>query len=92
MSDVLEVTNVRFWEITRDNIMKARASIVINDQFVIHGIRIIEGPKGLFIAMPSKQRPGGGFKDIVHPISSEFRYRLQQQILEAFAAETGFGE
>jgi len=87
MADDLRVTDVRLWKSVHGDKMKALATVVLNDQFVIHGIRIIEGQKGLFIAMPSKRMPGGGFKDICHPINPGLRNHLQQKILQAYAAE-----
>jgi stage V sporulation protein G len=87
MTDALRVTDVRIRKITKEEKMKAIVSVTINEQYVIHDIRIIEGLDGLFVAMPSKRIPGGGFKDIAHPISSEFRSHLQQAVLDAYAAE-----
>jgi len=87
MTDFLMVTDVRIRKIIKAEKMKAIVSVTINEQFVIHDIRIIEGPNGLFVAMPSRRLPGGGFRDIAHPISSEFRSNLQQKVLDAYAAE-----
>lgn len=58
----MKVTDVRIRKITRDEKMKAIVSVTLNDQFVIHDIRIIEGPNGFFVAMPSRRIPGGGFQ------------------------------
>ena len=87
MTNTFRVTDVRIRKITRDEKMKAIVSVTINEQFVIHDIRIIEGLNGLFVAMPSRRMPSGGFRDIAHPISSEFRSHLQQAVLDAYAAE-----
>jgi stage V sporulation protein G len=83
----MKVTDVRIRKITQDTKMKAIVSVTLNDQFVIHDIRIIDGPNGLFVAMPSRRIPGGGFRDIAHPISSEARKHLHQKVLEAYEAE-----
>ena len=83
----MKVTDVRIRKITRDEKMKAIVSVTLNEQFVIHDIRIIEGPHGFFVAMPSRRTPGGGFRDIAHPISTEARRHLQQSVLEAYEAE-----
>jgi stage V sporulation protein G len=83
----MKVTDVRIRKITQDVKMKAIVSVTLNEQFVIHDIRIIDGPNGLFVAMPSRRIPGGGFRDIAHPISSEARRHLQQAVLEAYEAE-----
>ena len=87
MIDAFRITDVRIRKITRDEKMKAIVSVTFNEQFVIHDIRIIEGLNGLFAAMPSRRIPGGGFRDIAHPVSSEFRGHLQQKILDAYTAE-----
>ena len=66
--------------------MKATVSITIDNEFVIHDIKVIDGEKGLFIAMPSKKSVDGEYRDIAHPITSETRERIQKQILEAYDA------
>ncbi len=67
--------------------MRAIVSIILNEQFVVHDIRIIEGNNGLFVAMPSKRTPNGEFKDIAHPINSETRQKIQMAILETYNKE-----
>ena len=64
--------------------MKAIVSITIDDEFVVHDIKVIEGEKGLFIAMPSKKASDGEYRDIAHPINSETRDRIQRIILESY--------
>ncbi len=81
------VTDVRIRKITRDEKMKAIVSVTLNDQFVVHDIRIIEGPNGFFVAMPSRRIPGGGFRDVAHPITPDARRHLQQSVLDAYEAE-----
>jgi stage V sporulation protein G len=83
----MKVTDVRIRRITQEEKMKAIVSVTLNDQFVIHDVRIIEGSNGLFVAMPSRRMPGGGFRDIAHPISSEARKHLQQAVLDAYELE-----
>ena len=71
--------------------MKAVVSITLDDEFVVHDITVIEGEKGLFIAMPSRKASDGEYRDIAHPIHSETRERIQTIILEQYekaAAET----
>lgn len=65
--------------------MRAIVSITIDDEFVVHDIKVIEGEKGLFIAMPSKKAADGEYRDIAHPINSETRDNIQRIILEAYA-------
>ena len=64
--------------------MKAIVSITIDDEFVIHDIKVIEGDKGLFIAMPSKKATDGEYRDIAHPINSSTRERIQNTILDSY--------
>ena len=67
-----------------DSRMKAIASVLIDDEFAVHDIRIIEGTKGLFIAMPSRKTSTGGYRDIAHPISQEVRTMFEKAILDAY--------
>ncbi len=67
--------------------MRAIVSITLNDQFVVHDVRIIEGNNGLFVAMPSKRTPSGEFKDIAHPITSEARQLIEKTVIDAYNLE-----
>lgn len=80
----MQITDVRVRKVEKDGKMKAVASITIDNEFVIHDIKIIDGEKGLFIAMPSKKSMDGEYRDIAHPINSDTRDRIQRQILEAY--------
>ena len=80
----MKITDVRVRKIESDSKMRAVASITIDDEFVIHDIKIIDGDKGLFIAMPSRKAGDGEYRDIAHPISSEVRERMQATILKAY--------
>jgi len=80
----MKITDVRVRKVESDSKMRAVASITIDDVFVIHDIKIIEGDKGLFIAMPSKKGADGEYRDIAHPINSDTRVMLQEVILEAY--------
>ena len=64
--------------------MKAVVSITIDEEFVVHDIKVIEGEKGLFIAMPSRKASDGEYRDIAHPINSETRDKIQSLILEKY--------
>ena len=64
--------------------MKAVVSITIDDEFVVHDIKVIEGEKGLFIAMPSRKSTDGEYRDIAHPINTQTRDRIQSIVLEAY--------
>ena len=80
----MRITDVRVRKMTQDSKMKAIVSITIDDEFVVHDIKVIEGEKGLFIAMPSKKATDGEYLDIAHPINSETRDRIQKIILESY--------
>ena len=80
----MEITGVRVRRIAKDGKMKAVVSITIDNVFVVHDIKVIEGEKGLFIAMPSKKSADGEFRDIAHPINSETRSSLEKIILERY--------
>lgn len=80
----MKITDVRVRKITREGKMKAIVSITIDDEFVVHDIKVIEGEKGLFIAMPSKKAADGEYRDVAHPINSETREGIQRLILESY--------
>jgi len=80
----VKITDVRVRKIAKEGKMKAIVSITIDDEFVVHDIKVIEGEKGLFIAMPSKKATDGEYRDIAHPINSETRERIQSIILESY--------
>ena len=82
----MQITDIRVRKINSEGTMKAVASITIDEVFVIHDIKIIEGPNGLFIAMPSRKTPNGEFKDIAHPLNSETRETIQKAIFEKYEA------
>ena len=82
----MQITDVRVRKVTKESKMKAIVSITIDNEFVIHDIKVIDGEKGLFIAMPSKKSVDGEYRDIAHPITSATRDRIQKQILEAYEA------
>ena len=81
----MTITDVRAKKIAQKGKMRAVVSVTFDEQFVVHDIKVIEGDKGLFIAMPSKKSPEGEFRDIAHPINAETRKMLQDKILEAYA-------
>jgi len=68
--------------------MRGYASVTLDDEFVVHEMRIIDGPKGLFVAMPSRRSADGEFRDIAHPITAEARQYIQSAVLEAFGEAT----
>ena len=85
----MEVTNIRLRKVETEGRMRAIVSITLDDAFVVHDLRIIDGNNGLFVAMPSKRTKDGEFRDVAHPINVEMRAKIQDKILAAYTeAET----
>jgi Uncharacterized protein, involved in the regulation of septum location len=80
----VEITDVRLRRVNTEGRMKAIASITIDNEFVVHDIRVIDGNNGMFVAMPSKRTPDGEFRDIAHPISSATREKIQNAVLAEY--------
>ena len=80
----MQITDVRVRRIEKEGKMKAIVSITLDNEFVIHDIKVIEGEKGLFIAMPSRRALDGEYRDIAHPINSATREGIQRIILEKY--------
>ena len=80
----MQITDVRIRKVEKEGKMKAVVSITIDDEFVVHDIKVIEGEKGLFIAMPSRKAGDGDFRDIAHPINSGTREKIQNTILDRY--------
>ena len=80
----MKITDVRIRKLAKEGKMRAIVSITLDDEFVVHDIKVIEGEKGLFIAMPSRKTTTGEYKDIAHPINSQTRDQIQEQILNEY--------
>lgn len=80
----MQITDVRIRKIAKEGKMKSIVSITLDGEFVVHDIKVIEGEKGLFIAMPSRRAGDGEYRDIAHPINSETREMIQNIILEKY--------
>ncbi len=81
----MQITSVTVRKIEKEGSrMKGIASILLDDSFAIHDIRIIEGDNGLFIAMPSRKTATGGYRDIAHPINPDVRKMFEDAILDEF--------
>ena len=81
----MKITSVSVRKIEKEGSrMKGIASVLLDDSFAVHDIRIIEGDNGLFIAMPSRKTATGGYRDIAHPINPEVRSMFEEAILEAY--------
>lgn len=87
----MEITEVRVFPVEDDK-LKAFVSIILDDCFVISDIKIIHGPKGLFVSMPSKKRKDGTFRDIAHPLNSDTRRMMEEQILTRYRTDVAHGE
>ena len=80
----MQITDIRIRSVEKEGKMKAVVSITIDDEFVVHDIKIIEGEKGMFIAMPSRKAADGEYRDIAHPINTATRERLHSMILSKY--------
>jgi stage V sporulation protein G len=80
----MKITDVRVRKVAKQGKMKAVVSVTFDNEFVVHDIKVIEGDKGLFIAMPSKKSADGEYRDIAHPINSDTRQLMQQMILDSY--------
>ena len=80
----MNITDVRVRKVAKEGKMKAVVSVTIDDEFVVHDIKVSEGEKGLFIAMPSRKASDGEYRDIAHPIKSATRERIQTIILDKY--------
>lgn len=84
----MNITKVTLRPVTMNKVV-AIASIVIDDCFVVHDLRVVNGDKGLFVAMPSRKLPSGEFRDICHPINTDARTGIQDTVLAEFTAQGG---
>ena len=82
----MQITDVRIRKVAKEGKMKAVVSITIDNEFVVHDIKVIEREKGLFIAMPIRKAADGEYRDIAHPINSDTRNMIQTLILEQYEA------
>ena len=80
----MQITDVRVRKVAKEGKLKAVVSITMDEEFVVHDIKVIEGEKGLFIAMPSRKAADGEYRDIAHPINSTTRDRIQTLILDKY--------
>lgn len=80
----MEITDIRLKKVTKEGKMKAIVSITLDNEFAVHDIKVIEGEKGLFIAMPSRKAADGDYRDIAHPINQNTRERIQSMILAEY--------
>lgn len=86
----MEITDIRIRKVTSEGKLKAYVTVTFDECFVVHNVKVIEGKTGVFIAMPSRKTKTGEYKDVAHPINSDFRTYLQSRILADY--ESGAGE
>ena len=84
----MEITEVRVFPMNEDK-LKAYATVTFDDCFVVRDLKVISGNTGLFVAMPSKKRKDGTFKDIAHPLNNDFRSKIEKSVLDAYEKEKG---
>ncbi len=80
----MEITDIRIRKVNADGKLKAYVTVTFDESFVVHNVKIIEGDSGVFIAMPSRKTKNGVYKDVAHPINTEFRTVLQDRILDEY--------
>lgn len=83
----MNITDVRIRRVEKEGKMKAVVSITIDNEFAVHDIKVIEGEKGLFIAMPSRRNAEGEYRDVAHPINSNTRQQIQKLIMDKYQEE-----
>jgi stage V sporulation protein G len=81
----MQITDIRIRRVAAEGKLKAYVTVTFDDSFVVHNVKVIEGKSGVFIAMPSRRTKTGEYKDIAHPINSDFRASLQKMILDRYA-------
>jgi stage V sporulation protein G len=81
----MQITDIRIRKVNSEGKLKAYVTVTFDDCFVVHNVKVIEGKTGVFIAMPSRKTKTGEYKDVAHPIHSDFRTMLQERILDAYA-------
>ena len=80
----MEITDIRIRKVDTEGKLKAYVTVTFDDCFVVHNVKIIEGDNGAFIAMPSRKTKNGEYKDVAHPINTDFRNMLQDRIIDSF--------
>lgn len=91
----MEITSVRFRRVGGDGRVRASASICFDGQFVVHGLKVIDGPNGLFVSMPARRTGSGEYRDTAHPVTAETREMIQESVLhsyEEWVEERGISE
>lgn len=85
----MEITKVEIRPMRNEGNLKAFCSVIFDDVFIVHSVKVIEGRDGLFVAMPSREVGNGEFRDIAHPIENDFRLELEKRVLDRYYEEVG---
>ena len=88
----MEITRVEIRPMKDEGNLKSFCSVVFDDVFIIHSVKVIEGSNGLFVAMPSREVGDGEYRDTAHPIDNDFRLELEKKVLEKYREEVGEAE
>lgn len=83
----MNITDVKIHKLEGENRIKAYATVIFDDVFIVHNIKLVQGEESFFISMPSRKNNLGKFKDIVHPINNDFRRTLEQAVIKAYEKE-----
>jgi stage V sporulation protein G len=86
---MLNITDVRITKIEGDDKLRAFAALVIDDCFLVGDLRVVEGEDGYFVAMPSRRKRDGSFKDIAYPLNNLLREQIEERVLLAYETTTG---
>jgi len=88
----VEITKVEIRPMKNEGVLKAFCSVIFDDVFIVHSVKVIQGRNGLFVAMPSREVGDGEYRDIAHPIDNDFRLKLERAVLERYYEEVGSSE
>jgi len=88
----MEITEVKVYPAKENGRLKAYATVVFENCFIVRDLKIIEGARGFFVSMPSRRRKDGTFRDIVHPLNSEFRKKIEDAIIKEYERILATGE
>jgi len=80
----MEITEVKIFPVDNGGRLKAYATLVFDNSFIVRDLKVIEGDKALFVSMPSRRRKDGTFRDIVHPLNSETRSKLEENVIKEY--------
>ena len=80
----MEITEVKVFPVEEGGRLKAYATLVFDDSFIVRDLKVIQGDQSLFVSMPSRKKKDGSFRDIVHPLNADMRSRVEERVLEEY--------